>query len=50
MPGDYNWGLTAFGIPPGSVFDLEVKWQADAKQHSGEIRDIQCAPDVDRLK
>jgi hypothetical protein len=50
MPGDYNWGLTAFGIPPGSVFDLEVKWQADDKQHSGEVRDIQCAPDVDRLK
>lgn len=50
MPGDYNWGLSAFGIPPGSVFDLEVKWQAGEKQHSGEIRGILCAPDVDRLK
>lgn len=50
MPGDYNWGLTAFGIPPGSVFDLEVKWAGGEKQQSAEIRDIQCAPDVDRLK
>ena len=24
LPGDYNWGLTAYAIPPGSQFDLEV--------------------------
>ena len=50
LPGDYNWGLTAYGIPPGSTFDLDVTWREGETQHSGEIKDIVCAPDVDRLK
>ena len=50
LPGDYNWGLTTYGIPPGSVFDLEVTWQEGGKPRSGKIRDIVCAPDVDKLK
>jgi hypothetical protein len=50
LPGDYNWGLTAYGIPPGSRFDLVVTWQQGETQRSGEIRDIVCAPDVDKLK
>jgi len=50
LPGDYNWGLTAYGIPPGSTFDLVVTWQQGSMPHRGEIRDITCAPDVDKLK
>ncbi len=50
LPGDYNWGLTTYGIPPGSVFDLTVTWQEDGKSRSGEIKNIVCTPDVDRLK
>ena len=50
LPGDYNWGLTAYGIPPGSTFDLAVTWQEGEVQHRGEIKDIVCAPDVDKLK
>lgn len=50
FPGDYNWGLTAYGIPPGSRFDLAVTWQEDEVQRRGEIKDIMCAPDVDKLK
>ena len=50
LPGDYNWGLTAYGIPPGSVFDLVVTWQEGETPRSGEIRGIVCAPDVDKLK
>jgi hypothetical protein len=50
LPGDYNWGLTAFGIPPGSQFDLDVTWTEGGKSHGGEIRDVVCAPDVDKLK
>lgn len=50
LPGDYNWGLTAYGIPPGSTFDLAVTWQEGGTQRSGVIREIVCAPDVDRLK
>jgi hypothetical protein len=50
LPGDYNWGLTTYGIPPGSVFDLTVAWREGGVYRSGEIRNIVCAPDVDRLK
>jgi len=50
LPGDYNWGLTAYGIPPGSVFDLDVSWQEGGQFHSGKIGGVTCAPDVDRLK
>jgi hypothetical protein len=49
-PDDYNWGLTAYGIPPGSTFDLAVTWQEGGVQHSGDIKGIVCAPDVDKLK
>jgi len=50
LPGDYNWGLTAYGIPPGSTFDLAVTWQEGEVQHRGDIKGIVCAPDVDKLK
>ena len=50
LPGDYNWGLTAYGIPPGSVFDLDVSWEEGGRLHSGKIVGVICAPDVDRLK
>lgn len=50
LPGDYNWGLTAFGIPPGAQFDLQVNWTEADKQYTGIIRNIICAPDVDSLK
>ena len=50
LPDDYNWGLTTFGIPPGSVFDLEVTWLEGSKPRSGKISNIVCAPDVDKLK
>ena len=50
LPGDYNWGLTAYGIPPAAQFDLEVNWNEADKQYTGTIHDIICAPDVDSLK
>lgn len=50
LPGDYNWGLTAYGIPPGSVFDLEVSWQEGGHPVTGTITGIVCAPDVDALQ
>ena len=50
MPGDYNWGLTAYGVPPGSGFDLRVSWREGDVERLGEILGIECAPDVDRLK
>lgn len=50
LPSDYNWGLTAFGIPPGSEFDLEVSWTEGDTPHAATIEAIVCAPDVDKLK
>ena len=50
LPGDYNWGLTAFGIPPGSVFDLDVSWLEGDSSRTGKITGIVCTPDVDALQ
>lgn len=50
LPGDYNWGLTAYGISPGAIFDLEVFWKHGETLRSGRIDGVQCAPDVDKLK
>jgi hypothetical protein len=50
LPSDYNWGLTAFGIPPGARFDLDVNWEEGGEPRAGKIKDIVCAPDVDKLK
>jgi len=50
LPDDYNWGLTAYGIPPGSRFDLDVNWMEGGKPAAGKITGIICAPDVDKLK
>lgn len=45
-PGDYNWGMTVFNIPPDTRFDLEVVWQQDAKRHSVMLGDVHCASDA----
>lgn len=50
LPGDYNWGMTAYALPPGSVFDLNVVWQQGGRAQTAWIRGIECPADVDRLK
>lgn len=50
LPGDYNWGMTAYGLRPGTEFDLRVVWEEGGSSRSGWIRDIECPPDVDTLK
>ncbi|MEZ5541621.1 MAG: hypothetical protein R3F42_06220 [Pseudomonadota bacterium] len=50
LPSDYNWGLTAYGIAPGSTFDLEVTWTEGDVAHRATIENIVCAPDVERLQ
>ncbi len=47
--GDYNWGLSSFGLPPGSRFDLKIVWTRNGKPHTLWINGMQCPPDVDRL-
>ena len=44
-PGDYNWGMTGFGLPPGSVFDLELVLRLGNETLTRTIRGIVCAPD-----
>jgi len=50
LPGDYNWGMTLYGLPPAAVFDLQVVWQAEQQLRSAWIRKIECPPDVERLQ
>jgi hypothetical protein len=50
LADDYNWGMTAFGLAPGAVFDLDLVWQEDGKVHTARIAAIECAPDVERLQ
>lgn len=45
-PGDYNWGMTSFGVPPGERFDLALKLNIGGMPVTGEIQSIQCAADL----
>jgi hypothetical protein len=47
-PGDYNWGMSVFNLPPGSTFDLDVVWHQGNEKRVVRIRDIRCAPDERR--
>ena len=44
-PGDYNWGMTGFGLPPGSTFDLEMVLRLGDAKLTRTIDGIVCAPD-----
>jgi hypothetical protein len=48
-PGDYNWGMTSYGLPPGATFDLDMVWNRDGDRETARIRDIECAPDLRSL-
>ena len=42
-PTDYNWGMTTFGLPPGSLFDLTLHWLVDGEPNQALIQSVQCA-------
>jgi len=44
-PGDYNWGMSVYGLPPGSVFDLQLHWVRQSVPYTVVLEDIQCPPD-----
>ncbi len=44
--GDYNWGMTAYGLPPGSVFDLYLRLHIAGKPVDAIIPGLQCSPEV----
>jgi len=45
-PGDYNWGMTTYNLPPGQRFDLTLVWYENQQRHSAVIPNMQCAADV----
>jgi hypothetical protein len=45
-PGDYNWGMTSYGLSPGSGFDLRFSWHRNGERFEGKIDNIRCAPDI----
>ncbi|MBI5039696.1 MAG: hypothetical protein HZB57_00310 [Gammaproteobacteria bacterium] len=45
-PGDYNWGMSVFNLPPDSRFDLDVVWQQYGARRAEVLKDIHCAPDA----
>ena len=47
-PGDYNWGMTSYGMPPGQRFDLELILHTQDKDILGRIENIECPPDVEQ--
>ncbi len=49
-PGDYNWGMIVLGRPPGSRVDLVLRLAVDGRPVAPVIPDVECAPDVERLR
>ncbi len=46
-PNDYNWGMTSYGLPPGSTFDLEFSWSREARRFSRVLTGVECPADID---
>jgi hypothetical protein len=42
-PGDYNWGLLSFALPPGTRFDLAFSWAYLGAGFEGRFRNMECA-------
>ena len=45
-PGDYNWGMTSYGLDPGTEFDLVLVWVWGDTQQRERISNIECAQDM----
>ena len=44
-PGDWNQGMTSYGVPHGGHFDLHFAWQAGGRTFSGKLEGVRCADD-----
>jgi len=45
-PGDYNWGMTSYGLKPGQVFDLGFSWKRGGQVFHGKLDGVECSPDI----
>jgi len=43
---DYNWGMSSYGLPPGSRFDLLFSWTRKGIKYNGKISDVICPDDI----
>ena len=43
---DYNWGMSLYGLEPGTRFDLLMVWTENQMEKTATIKNIECAPDV----
>jgi hypothetical protein len=46
QPADYNWGMTSFGLEPGSRFDLDFSYERAGTRHNGRFEGVECPADV----
>ena len=46
QPADYNWGMTSFGLEPGTRFDLEFSWEREGSRYSGRFEEVECPADL----
>lgn len=46
-PGDWNQGMTTFGLPRNSQFNLIFKWTVKGVSHESMLSGVRCAPDND---
>jgi len=44
--GDYNWGMSVFGLAPGTKFDLDVVWHQNGDRRTARLNGVRCAPDI----
>jgi len=44
--GDYNWGMISFDLPPGTLFDLQVRWSVNGLEQQAWLQDLQCPADI----
>lgn len=42
-PGDWNQGMTTYGVPRGGRFDLRFVWRSGGKTLSETLEQVQCA-------
>jgi hypothetical protein len=45
-PGDYNWGMSVFGLAPGTPFELDVVWYQNGERRAVRVQGMRCAADV----
>ncbi len=45
-PGDYNWGMTSYGLEPGEHFDLALTVDLGGQPVTARMQSIECARDI----